>query len=213
MHAFCITHVKLSERGLFVNHFNLMKNRDKTSYKQVVTICQVGEFWTFAFSVTRFHLQMTMGAEVGCPKNSDPTWFKWFAISSAMITKILTSLVNKMHSGTLTEDYLDVVERGMQKIVVKQRREAPVVFKHNSTYYMLSSGCSSWDPNGALIHASTSMLGPWWIIGDPCVGGDEELRSLTFYSQGSFVLPLPGLQDTFIYMGDRYVNILHSSLC
>lgn len=112
-----------------------------------------------------------------------------------------------MNPGKLTEDYLDVMERGMEKIFIKQRREAPAVFKHKSIYYMLTSGCTSWNPNGALIHASTSMLGPWVTIGDPCVGGDEELRTLTFFSQGSFVLPLPGLQDTFIFMGDRYVII------
>lgn len=112
---------------------------------------------------------------------------------------------NELHVGKLTEDYLDVMERGMEKIFIKQRREAPAVFKHKSIYYMLTSGCTSWNPNGALIHASTSMLGPWVTIGDPCVGGDEELRTLTFFSQGSFVLPLPGLQDTFIFMGDRWL--------
>jgi hypothetical protein len=100
-----------------------------------------------------------------------------------MINKVLT-LVNRMYSGTLTKDYLDVMERGifvMQKIFVKQRIEALAMFKHNGIYYMLSSGCSSWDPNGALVHAFTSMLGPWWTIGDPCIGRDEELRSLTFF--------------------------------
>lgn len=107
----------------------------------------------------------------------------------------------------LTEDYTEVVERGMKKVLVKQHREAPAVFKHRNVYYMVTSGCTSWNPNGALVHVAESMLGPWAILGDPCIGGDdEEFRAHTFFSQGSFVLPLPGLTDTFLFMADRFVS-------
>jgi hypothetical protein len=110
-----------------------------------------------------------------------------------------------MPAGPLTEDYMDVVERGSQKVLVKERREAPAVFKHHGMYYMVTSGCTGWAPNGALVHAAESMLGPWVTLGDPCVGGEEEFRSFTFFSQGTFVLPLPGLENTFIFMADRFV--------
>lgn len=98
---------------------------------------------------------------------------------------------------------MDVMERGMKKILVKQRREAPAVFKHQNVYYMVTSGCTGWNPNGALVHAAESMMGSWTTLGDPCVGGEEEFRKLTFFSQGSFVLPLPGLENTYIFMADR----------
>jgi len=118
---------------------------------------------------------------------------------------IYSSLGNsELHIGPLTEDYMDVVERGSQKVLVKERREAPAVFKHHGMYYMVTSGCTGWAPNGALVHAAESMLGPWVTLGDPCVGGEEEFRSFTFFSQGTFVLPLPGLENTFIFMADRW---------
>jgi hypothetical protein len=100
---------------------------------------------------------------------------------------------------------MDIVERGSKKALVKQRREAPAVFKHRGMYYMVTSGCTSWAPNGALVHVAESMLGQWVTLGDPCVGGEEGFGSITFFSQGTFVLPLPGLENTFIFMADRLV--------
>lgn len=119
---------------------------------------------------------------------------------------IYSSVTNsELHIGMLTEDYTEVVERGMKTALIKQHREAPAVFKHRNVYYMVTSGCTGWNPNGALVHVAESMLGPWAILGDPCVGGeDEEFRAHTFFSQGSFVLPLPGLTDTFLFMADRW---------
>ncbi|XP_024364539.1 uncharacterized protein [Physcomitrium patens] len=119
---------------------------------------------------------------------------------------IYSSLTNsELHIGMLTEDYTDIVERGMKKALVSQHREAPAVFKHRNIYYMVTSGCTGWNPNGALVHVAESMLGPWATLGDPCIGGeDEEFRSHTFFSQGSFVLPLPGLTDSFLFMADRW---------
>ncbi|KAH8954359.1 hypothetical protein BDL97_08G075500 [Sphagnum fallax] len=118
---------------------------------------------------------------------------------------IYSSSVNtELHIGPLTEDYMDIVERGSKKALVKQRREAPAVFKHRGMYYMVTSGCTSWAPNRALVHVAESMLGQWVTLGDPCVGGEEDFGSITFFSQGTFVLPLPGLENTFIFMADRW---------
>lgn len=100
---------------------------------------------------------------------------------------------------------MDVVERGMKRILIKQHREAPAVFKHQNIYYMVTSGCTGWNPNSAEVHAAESMMGSWETLGDPCVGGDEEFRAFTFFSQGSFVLPLPGLPNVFIFLADRCV--------
>ena len=49
----------------------------------------------------------------------------------------------------LTDDYTDV--HGFYVSVMQdQEREAPALFKHNGTYYMITSGCTGWNPNAAL---------------------------------------------------------------
>jgi hypothetical protein len=110
---------------------------------------------------------------------------------------------SELHIGQLTDDYLDVATV-MRRILIAQHREAPALFKHEGTYYMVTSGCTGWAPNMALTHAATSILGPWVTLGNPCVGGNDIFRSTTFFSQSTFVLPLPGLPGSFIFMADRW---------
>eukprot|EP00249_Psilotum_nudum_P018909 c27015_g1_i2 orf=193-1605(-) len=108
-----------------------------------------------------------------------------------------------LHIGVLTDDYLDL-KRVVRKMLVGQHREAPAVFKYRGLYYMITSGCTGWAPNTALVHSAESMFGPWDTLGNPCVGGNEDFRRTTFFSQGTFVLSLPGLHDMFIFMADRW---------
>lgn len=117
---------------------------------------------------------------------------------------IYSSMDNsELHVGPLTEDYLDVTQV-MRRILVGQHREAPAVFKHQGTYYMITSGCTGWAPNEALAHAAESILGPWETMGNPCVGGNKNLQQTTFFAQSTFVVPLPGLPGAFIFMADRW---------
>nr|XP_012573684.1 uncharacterized protein LOC101505714 isoform X2 [Cicer arietinum] len=110
---------------------------------------------------------------------------------------------NVMHIGPLTEDYLNVTSV-MTRIFVGQRREAPAMFKHKGTYYMVTSGCTGWAPNEALVHTSESILGTWETIGNPCVGGNKMFRVSTFLAQSTFVLPLTKFPGLFIFMADRW---------
>ncbi|KAJ1399651.1 Glycosyl hydrolase, five-bladed beta-propellor domain superfamily [Sesbania bispinosa] len=110
---------------------------------------------------------------------------------------------NVLHIGPLTEDYLNVTSV-MRRIFVGQRREAPALFKHQGTYYMITSGCTGWAPNEALAHAAESILGPWETLGNPCIGGNKMFRVSTFLAQSSFVLPLPKFPGSFIFMADRW---------
>lgn len=110
---------------------------------------------------------------------------------------------SELHIGPLTNDYLDVT-RMMRRILVGQHREAPAIFKHQGTYYMITSGCTGWAPNEALTHAAESILGPWETMGNPCIGGNKVFRATTFFSQSTFVVPLPGMPDSFIFMADRW---------
>ncbi|CAK8562524.1 unnamed protein product [Lathyrus sativus] len=110
---------------------------------------------------------------------------------------------NVMHIGPLTENYLNVTSV-MRRVFVGQRREAPAMFKHKGTYYMITSGCTGWAPNEALVHASDSILGTWETIGNPCVGGNIMFQVSTFLAQSAFVLPLKTFPGLFIFMADRW---------
>ena len=110
---------------------------------------------------------------------------------------------SELHIGPLTEDYLDV-KNVVRPILIGQHREAPALFKHQGTYYMITSGCSGWAPNAAMAHASESIMGSWETMGNPCVGGNKIFRETTFFSQSTFVLPLAGLPGYFMFMADRW---------
>ncbi|KAI4382112.1 hypothetical protein MLD38_008116 [Melastoma candidum] len=110
---------------------------------------------------------------------------------------------SELHIGPLTRDYLDVTNV-VKRVLVGEHREAPALFKHRNTYYMITSGCTGWAPNEALAHAAESVLGPWETLGNPCVGGNKMYRLTTFFAQGTFVLPLPGVPGSFIFMADRW---------
>ncbi|XAR51369.1 Galactan 1,3-beta-galactosidase [Bertholletia excelsa] len=110
---------------------------------------------------------------------------------------------SELHIGPLSQDYLDVTNV-MRRILVGQHREAPALFKYEGTYYMITSGCTGWAPNEALAHAAETIMGPWETMGNPCIGGNKVFRQTTFFAQSTFVLPLPGLPGSFIFMADRW---------
>ncbi|KAK1291952.1 hypothetical protein QJS10_CPB17g02247 [Acorus calamus] len=110
---------------------------------------------------------------------------------------------SELHISPLTEDYLDVSQT-MRRILIGRHREAPALFKDQGTYYMITSGCTGWAPNRALAHAAESIMGPWETMGNPCVGGNKVFRMTTFFSQSTFVVPLPGLPGSFLFMADRW---------
>lgn len=71
---------------------------------------------------------------------------------------------------------------------------------------MITSGCSGWLPNSPLIHMASSPLGPWIWKGQPCEARDTLCLEKTFHSQGTFVLPLPGFKNLFLFLADRWVE-------
>lgn len=105
-----------------------------------------------------------------------------------------------LHVSELTEDYLGFT--GKYTIMRPAgHNEAPAIFKHDDYYYMITSGCTGWDPNEARSFRSKSVLGPWETLGNPCVGEDA---NLTFHSQSTYILPVQGKKDAFIFMADRW---------
>ncbi|WP_417941290.1 glycoside hydrolase family 43 protein [Flavobacterium sp. RS13.1] len=90
-----------------------------------------------------------------------------------------------LHISELTDDYLNFTERWI-RMAPAGHNEAPAIFKKDGIYYMITSGCTGWEPNEARSFKSNSIWGPWESIGNPCTGKDADL---TFHSQSTYILP------------------------
>ncbi len=106
-----------------------------------------------------------------------------------------------LHISQLTDDYLSYSGK-YARFFANRYMEAPAIFKtSDGTYYLIASDCTGWAPNAARSAKSTSIWGPWEELDNPCIGPGADL---TFDSQSTFVLPVSGKKDQFIYMGDRW---------
>lgn len=106
-----------------------------------------------------------------------------------------------LHIAELTDDYLSHTGNYI-RIAPGGHNEAPAIFKKGGRYYMITSGCTGWEPNAARLLVSDHMMGGWNIYPNPCIGEDSEV---TFYSQSTFILPIQGRKDAFIFMADRWM--------
>ena len=100
----------------------------------------------------------------------------------------------------LTDDYLGYTGRYIT-IDPAGHNEAPAIFKKDGVYFMITSGCTGWDPNAARLFTAPSIWGPWTRHPNPCVGDDADL---TFHSQSTYIIPVQGKKDAFIFMADRW---------
>lgn len=105
-----------------------------------------------------------------------------------------------LHIAELTEDYLSHSGR-YERVAPGGNNEAPAIFKRDGRYYMITSGCTGWSPNPARQLTATDMMGPWTEYPNPCIGKDA---NTTFKSQSTYILPVPGRKNAYIYMGDRW---------
>jgi len=74
-----------------------------------------------------------------------------------------------LHISQLSEDYLKPAGKYM-RVFPAAFNEAPALFKHNGKYWLLTSGCTGWQPNAARLAVADSIWGPWQALGNPCVG-------------------------------------------
>ncbi len=105
-----------------------------------------------------------------------------------------------LHIAELTEDYLDYTGKYI-RIAPAGHNEAPAIFKKDGRYFMITSGCTGWDPNAARLLTADQILGDWMLHPNPCIGKDADL---TFHSQSTYILPIAGKKDAFIFMADRW---------
>lgn len=104
------------------------------------------------------------------------------------------------HIAELTADYLDHTGT-YARAFAGRWMEAPTLFKRNGKYHFIASGCTGWAPNAARYAVSDSLFGPWEEQGNPCSGPDA---NTTFGGQGTYILPVTGKEDAFIFMADRW---------
>jgi hypothetical protein len=105
-----------------------------------------------------------------------------------------------LHLAELSDDYLSYTGKYI-RIAPAGHNEAPAIFKKDGKYFMITSGCTGWDPNAARLFTADNIWGPWTEHSNPCVGADSEL---TFHSQSTYILPVAEKKDAFIFMADRW---------
>ena len=73
--------------------------------------------------------------------------------------------------------------------------------KKDGIYWMITSGCTGWAPNAARLLSAPSIWGPWEQLPNPCMGDEA---NTTFKSQSTYILPVEGKKEAWIFMADRW---------
>ena len=107
---------------------------------------------------------------------------------------------NTMHVCLLNDDYFTPLKT-YSRILENRRREAPAMFKSDGKYYLITSDCTGWSPNAASYAVADNPLGPWKEYDNPCKGKGA---ATTYEAQSTYVLPVNGKKNSFIFMADRW---------
>lgn len=98
----------------------------------------------------------------------------------------------------LSDDYKSVIEKVNENITTGF--ESPTLFRKEDLYYFIGSHLTSWEKNDNYYYTSNSLKGPW--ISQGLIAPEN---TLTWNSQSTFVLSIPGSKETtYMFMGDRW---------
>ncbi len=100
----------------------------------------------------------------------------------------------------LSDDFLNVTTQ--DQLLFANHREAPALLKYKGKYHLITSGCTGWDPNKASLHIATSMWGPWVESNINPMKGEN--ASKTFNGQSTYILPIQGKKDAFVFLADQW---------
>lgn len=103
----------------------------------------------------------------------------------------------------LTSDYLDYTGKYI-RIAPGGQNEAPTIFKRQGVYWLITSGCTGWEPNEARMFRSTSLWGPWEQLPSPFVGVNA---NKSFFSQGTYIFKMENTEDGYVFMADRWTPV------
>lgn len=107
-----------------------------------------------------------------------------------------------LHISQLSDDYLRPAGRYVRALP-GGFHEAPALMKWRGRYFLFTSHCTGWKPNPGRISVADSIWGPWTELGNPCVGTKRQLDT-TFDAQPTYVQPLAGAPDAYVFMADRW---------
>lgn len=93
----------------------------------------------------------------------------------------------------LSDDYLSVDEQ-IKTLWPGQFREAPVIFRRGEYYFMLTSQCTSWNPNQGGVACARSIDGRWSSI--------VPFGNTTTYNTQPTAMVKVG--EDYLYIGDRW---------
>jgi hypothetical protein len=97
----------------------------------------------------------------------------------------------------LTDDYTNVSKQ-IGTLWKGSSREAPAIMKAGSTYFIVNSAATNWDPNQQKYGTATAMDGSWSSLANVGDGTGYD-------TQTAFVIPYVGSKTTtYIYAGDRW---------
>jgi hypothetical protein len=102
----------------------------------------------------------------------------------------------------LSDDYLSLTDEYV-RVFPGEANEAPAIFKKDGKYFMFSSYTTGWSPNPGRLAVSDKMMSGWKALENPCRGTELEKKT-TFHSQSTYVIPVVGKKDAYIFVGDRW---------
>lgn len=105
-----------------------------------------------------------------------------------------------LHIAELTDDFISHTGKYV-RVAPGGHNEAPAIFKRKGIYWMITSGCTGWDPNEARMFSSNSIWGPWKQHENPCRGEKSEI---TFGGQSTFIQKIHGKEDAYLFMADMW---------
>ena len=104
----------------------------------------------------------------------------------------------------LNDDYLSVSQAFVKVRVHPHRnsgRESPVMFKHDQTYHLITSGCTGWNANPAEHATAPHPFGSWTVQGNPCRGAGLQT---THGGQPTFAFRSPTHPNEWVLMLDLW---------
>ncbi len=109
-----------------------------------------------------------------------------------------------LHISQLSDDYQSHAGKWV-RVLEHRWNEAPAICKYDGRYWMITSGCTGWEPNAARSAVADSIWGPWKELGNPCSGVNPKNNlgpERTFGGQSTCILPVHGRPGAFIAMFD-----------
>ena len=77
------------------------------------------------------------------------------------------------------------------------------MFKYDGKYYLITSGCTGWNPNQTEIRRCRQFVGTVEKYGRSL---RRRRSGTTFRTQSTCVIPVDPENGKYIYMGDRWLN-------